>query len=92
MSNTELVNMASNNKANSEEVGKVMMSTRKVVMARRSYQKNIVIEKGFAQVRIRKIMQSLEVCETVVKVNNKRRWEGSYGDNMKSASKQVVLF
>jgi hypothetical protein len=83
--------MASNNKANSEEVGKVMMSTRKDVMARRSYQKNIVIEKGFAQVRIRKIIQSLEVCETVVKVNNKRRLEGSHGDNIKSASKQVVL-
>ena len=39
------------------EVEKVMMSARKKVEARRSSQKNIAIEKGFVQTRIRKFLK-----------------------------------
>ena len=60
------------------------ISGRKKVKAR----KNIVIEKGFVQARIRKFMISSEVCEKGGKVNNKRRLERTHGDNMKSASKR----
>ena len=88
MSNTELVNRASKIKATSGEVGRVMMSARKKVKARRASQKTIVIEKGFVQARIKKFMQFSEVGEEGGKVNNKRRLEGTQGDNMKSASKR----
>ena len=80
--------MASKNKAASGRLGSVVMSARKKVKARRSSQKNIVIEKGFVQARIRKFMISSEVCEKGGKVNNKRRLERTHGDNMKSASKR----
>ena len=88
MPNTELVNMANENKATSGEVGRVMMSARKKVNARRASMKTIVIEKGFVQARIKKFMLSSEVGEEVGKLNNKRRLQGTQGDNMKSASKR----
>ena len=88
MPNTELVNMANENKATSGEVERVMMSARKKVKARRASVKTIVIEKGFVQARIKKFMLSSEVGEEVGKVNNKRRLQGTQGDNMKSASKR----
>ena len=56
MSNTELVNMASKNKVTSGEVGRVIMSARKKVKARRASKKTNVIEKGFVQARIKKFM------------------------------------
>ena len=60
------------------------ISGRKKVKAR----KNIVIEKGFVQARIRKFMISSEVCEEGGEVNNKRRLKGTQGDNMKYVSKR----